>query len=225
MTDLLRRLRPVPSGSRPRSLGLRSWWLRLLHRHRPLLVAVLAGLAVLAALDQVTGKHDTVTVLVAGEDLAPGADLTPDQVHPLDLPAGLEPAGALTRVPERARLTGPVRSGEILTDVRVSTSGLPAVPAGSAIVPVPLGAAVSRWLPAGQDVLLFAGPHTDPPAEGTRWPTPIRATVLAVADGAEDDVTGTGGGVVTFLVAVRQGDAPALVAGSGTGSLVPVLVP
>lgn len=198
--------------------------MRLLHRHRPLIVAVLAGLAVLAVINQLTTARDTVTVLAANEDLALGDELSPDLVHPVELPVGLEPRGALTRLPADARLTGPVRAGETLTDVRVSESGLPPAPPGTVIVPVPLSADASRWLRPGQDVLLYPGLSTDPLADGTKEASPIRATVLAEAGKADESPMGGDVRVVTFLVTVTQGEARSLASASDASSLVPVLV-
>ena len=225
MTDLPQLTRPGSPGPRHGVwAALRSGWVRLLHRHRPLLVALLAGLAVLAVVDRVTAAGDTVTVLAATRDLPLGEPLSPGLVHPVEVPTGLAPARALTRLPRGSRLTGPVRSGEVLTDLRVSESGLPPVPAGSVAVPVPLAADASRWLRPGQEILLFPSAGTDPLTEAHDGPRPVRATILASPDKPDEILVGSGVKVVTFLVTVKQGEAPSLVSQSDTSSLVPVLV-
>lgn len=212
-----------PPTPRPRR-RLRTWSARLLHRHRPLLVAALAGLSVLAGLQYVTSARAIVTVLSVTRDLPAGSHLSPDLVHPIEVPEHLAPRGALTRMPQRSRLTGAVRSGEILTDAAVSSTGLPTVPDGAAIVPVRLSSSAARWLQPGQRVALYPPPDTNALVTGTSPSQPTYATIIAVENETVESVVESAVNPVTALVAVEHREAGSLASAADTGSLVPVFV-
>jgi Flp pilus assembly protein CpaB len=109
----------------------RSAWWREIRRaigwHRRLLAAVLAALAVTLTISAARPEPGpTVTVLVAARDIAAGALLGPDDVRPAEWAADAIPDGALSdaaTVVDRT-VAGPVRRGEVLTDVRLAGSNL-----------------------------------------------------------------------------------------------------
>jgi pilus assembly protein CpaB len=109
------------SGLRPRTLH------RAAARHRVLLAAGLAAAAVALGLTAVSPEPEPgVPVLTAVRDLAPGSPLTPADVVPVAVPRSIAPAGALTAVEQATGrlVTGPVRKGEPITDVRLLGTGL-----------------------------------------------------------------------------------------------------
>jgi Flp pilus assembly protein CpaB len=94
----------------------------LLSRHRRLLAAVFAAAA--AALGLLVARpHPTgVPVLVAAHDLSAGTTLTPADVTERVYPARTVPAGTVRQAAGRT-LSGPLRRGEPLTDVRLRDGG------------------------------------------------------------------------------------------------------
>lgn len=101
------------------SLALRPDWTRTVRARR-----VTAGaLVVLAGLSAIRSdpRGDQLEVVVARRDIAPGTILTVDDLSLESRTAHTLPDGAATDVAAvvQATLAGPVRRGEILTDVRV----------------------------------------------------------------------------------------------------------
>ncbi|GIH28513.1 hypothetical protein Aph01nite_68230 [Acrocarpospora phusangensis] len=97
---------------------------RFLGRRRRLLAAILAGCSVACALLTVSGSEG-VEVLAAARDL-PGGRLSMADLTVLRIPSAVLPDGVLepgTTVAGRV-LTGPIRRGEPLTDVRLLGGGL-----------------------------------------------------------------------------------------------------
>jgi pilus assembly protein CpaB len=150
---------------------------------RRLLAVVLILLAAVLALRP---GPATATVLVAARDLMPGSTLTPADVEPRPMPAGLVPAGAITEVStvDGRVLAGAARHGEPITDVRLlgtELSRLLAPDGDFATVPVRL---------SDPDVaeLLAPGSTVDVVSVGERSSRPTvlaeRATVLTVLDDA-----------------------------------------
>lgn len=92
----------------------------LLSRHRRLLAALLAAIAAVSGLAAARPRPHGVRVLVAARDLAAGTTLRPADLAVRDLPARTVPSGVVTRAAGRT-LSGPVRRGEPLTDVRLRT--------------------------------------------------------------------------------------------------------
>ena len=146
---------------------------------RRTLAAVLVLLAAALALRPQPG---TATVLVAARDLAPGSTLTAADVLPRPVPAGLVPAGAITRAAELDGrvLAGAARRGEAITDVRLlgpELTRLLAPDGGSATVPIRL---------SDPDVagLLAPGSAVDVVSAGDGQATVLaeRATVLTVLE-------------------------------------------
>lgn len=136
-----------------------------------LLRRVLAGFcAVAAAVLFVRGDPDAarVPVVVAAHDLAPGQLLATADLRIAHYPPGAVPAGA-ARDPAGltgAVLTAALRSGEVLTDVRVVGPRLAEVAAGvpdARIVPIrPADTAVTGILRSGDRVDVVAADTEDP---------------------------------------------------------------
>ncbi|TNY37300.1 SAF domain-containing protein [Thermomonospora catenispora] len=96
-----------------------SRWSRRLLRHRRPVAAALAALSVLLTVAAVRpADPDGVRVLVAARDLPAGATLQPGDLRPAVLPAAAVPDGAIRRRAKGRTLAGPMRRGEVLTDVR-----------------------------------------------------------------------------------------------------------
>lgn len=141
--------------------GLRPDWSRTLAARRALAAALVVLAAVAAWRDD--PHSDQADVVVAVRDLAPGAQLTVDDV-------GLE-SRRLSELPEGAQtdldtvigatLAGPAQQGEIVTDVRLLGARLAeaAVGPGARIVPLPLAdPAVVELVRAGDVVDIVAAP-------------------------------------------------------------------
>lgn len=102
-----------------------SRWGRRLARHRRPAAAALAALSVaftVAALR--SGEPDGVRVLVAARDLPAGTTLRPGDLRPAVLPATAVPDGAIRARATGRILAGPMRRGEVVTDVRTVGSRL-----------------------------------------------------------------------------------------------------
>ena len=120
----------------------------------------------------------TVAVLAAARDLAGGAVPADSDLRTLDLPSGLVPDGALKPGTDlKARvLSGPVRSGEPLTDARFLAP--PSVPAGSVAYPLRIDDAdISALLRVGDRINLYAGSST-PSDSGTLLAPAVRVVAL-----------------------------------------------
>jgi pilus assembly protein CpaB len=101
-------------------------WLRDLRRaatwHHRLLVAGLLAASLAFAIEAVSPPTPpTEAVLVAAKNLAGGTRLAPDDVRLTNVAPASLPDGAVRRptLAEGRTLAGPVRKGEILTDVRL----------------------------------------------------------------------------------------------------------
>ncbi len=105
---------------------------RLVLRHRRLLAALFAGLAVLLALGALRDEPAGRTVVVAAHDLASGTMLVADDVRRARLPESAVPEHSAQQVDGVVGHTvaGPMRRGEVITDRRVvhpdRMSGFPA---------------------------------------------------------------------------------------------------
>jgi hypothetical protein len=133
--------------------------------HRRLLAGVAAATAVYFGLVALSPPPPpTVPVLAAARDLTGGAVPADSDLRTLDLPIGAVPAGALkpgTDLTARV-LSGPVRSGEPLTDARFLTPV--SVPSGSLAYPFRIDDAdISALLRVGDHINLYAA--TSSPAE------------------------------------------------------------
>jgi Flp pilus assembly protein CpaB len=136
--------------------------LRAARWHRRLLAGVAAAAAVYFGLVALSPPPPpTVAVLAAARDLAGGAVPASADLRTVDLPPGSVPVGALRPGADlTARiLSGPVRSGEPLTDARFLAPA--AVPAGSLAYPFRIDDAdISALLRVGDHVNLYAASST-----------------------------------------------------------------
>jgi pilus assembly protein CpaB len=166
---------------------------RRARRHRAPLAGVLAAGAVLTALPVLApSAGETVTVVAAARDLAAGAALTNEDVTTVALPKSVAPEGVLAEpedVVGRA-VSGAVRRGEPLTDVRLLGSGLLQT-AGLVAAPVRLAdTATVALLHAGDRVDVLAAP-TSPDGQTSSADTVARALqVLAVPGVGDADAEG-----------------------------------
>jgi Flp pilus assembly protein CpaB len=155
--------------------------LRFARWHRRLLAGIAAAAAVYFGLVALSPPPPpTVAVLAAARDLAGGAVPTDSDLRTLELPTGLVPDGALKPGTDlKARiLSGPVRSGEPLTDARFLAP--PSVPAGSVAYPLRIDdAEISALLRVGDRINLYAGSST-PADSGALLAPAVRVVALPV---------------------------------------------
>lgn len=118
--------------------GLRPDWTRTVAARR-LAAACLVLLAAVAALRPDPSAAQS-RIVVAARDLAPGTELTADDVVVESRSAASTPDGSLTDVEELVgkTLAGPTRRGEVLTDVRILGPRLAEATAGPDARVVPL---------------------------------------------------------------------------------------
>ncbi|MEU4290138.1 hypothetical protein AB0E63_18110 [Kribbella sp. NPDC026596] len=136
--------------------------LRAARWHRRLLAGIAAAAAVYFGLVALSpAPPPTVAVLAAARDLAGGAVPASGDLRTIGLPPGSVPDGALRPGADlTARvLSGPVRSGEPLTDARFLAPA--AVPAGSLAYPFRIDDAdISALLRVGDHINLYAATST-----------------------------------------------------------------
>ncbi len=125
-------------------------------KFRRVLAGALVALAAVLFVDDGAGD-DRVDVITAGRDLTPGTVLTPADVVVSEWETASVPEGALTDTGavDGQTLTGPVRAGELLTDVRLlgSRTATTALGTEARVVPVHLAdAGVSDLLREGDQV-------------------------------------------------------------------------
>lgn len=188
---------------------------RILLRHRRLLSALLAALAVLVVIESLApAKPPRVAVVVAAHDLTSGVtlageDVTVEQEPPSVVPQGSSssPAQVLGRV-----VAGPMRAGEPVTDRRLL--GRPLL----AGYPPRLVAAAVRIRDAAAVGLLQVGDRISVYAAGgdTSYAGLVvgRATVVTLPQVADDALQG---GLVVLAVTPTQ--AAALAQASATAPL------
>ena len=154
-----------PSPLHRLSRALRPDWARTTAARR-VLAAALVVLASVAALRDDPGGRQT-DVLVAGRDLTPGTQLTAADVVVEKRNADVVPDGSVADLDATAgaTLAGPVRRGEVLTDVRLLSPHLAGAAAGpdARIVPLTLAdAAVLNLLRPGDVIdVVAAAPEAD----------------------------------------------------------------
>jgi Flp pilus assembly protein CpaB len=216
----------------------RQRWRRTLLRRRRSLAALLAGVSVLLALTALRpapgrpgAVGPTLSVLVAGHDLAAGVALRDGDVRVASYPAGLVPDGAL-RPPDAVagrRPVLPIRTGEPLTDVRLVSNELLERLSGPGSVAAPV-----RIADAGEVTLVRPGDRVDvlaaPTSDGSGQssgstgsqqdavPVATGAMVLSAPQAATSTVAD--GGLVLLAVAPQTARALAGAAASDRLSLV-----
>jgi Flp pilus assembly protein CpaB len=196
---------------------------RLARRHRSLVAGLLAAGAVLTALPVLAPSAGaTVTVLAAAHDLAPGAPLTRADVTTVALPRAAVPTGALSH-PEDAvghAVTGAVRRGEPLTDVRLLGAGLLQT-GGLVAAPVHLAdTATVALLHAGDRVDVLAAPTSSDAPVSTAVTVARALQVLAVPGVGDADAEG---GLV--VLAATPGTAARLAAAAVGARLSVTVLP
>ena len=189
-----------PLGSFPRTASsptssTRRAVLRALARHRRGLAALSAAVAVIAVIGAVRPDPVATTpIVVATRDMPAGSTPGPSDVAVVDMPTALRPAGVL-RAARQARgvaLTGPIRRGEPLTDVRVTRTG---TAADSRAVALP-----ARFADADAVAVLRPGDRIDvllaPPPE---HPGPARRIVVDAVVVARPTPGTTASGALVIL--------------------------
>ncbi|WP_197378432.1 SAF domain-containing protein [Mycolicibacterium mengxianglii] len=181
-------------------------------RARRIAAGVLVLLAGAAAVRPDPADAHTATV-VAIKDLTPGVVLTASDVHTESRLTATLPEGAQTQLDAVVGATpaGPVRRGEILTDVRLLGPRLTEAAAGPDARVVPLQLAQSAVLDVvreGDVVDIVAAPQSDPdPAAAPRVVATDAVVVLVSAERG-----GIGAGDRVVLVALPAASATAVAA-------------
>jgi pilus assembly protein CpaB len=197
-------------------------------RHRRLVAAALAGIAVLAGVSAARPRPmPTAAIWVAARDLPGGMSLTTADVTLHRFPLDDVPGGAI-RAPDGVvgrLLAAPVRRGEPMTDVRLLDQALVAALARPGLVAVPVrlsdGAAAAALVHAGDGVDILATPDVDGRLAGTPRLVATSVTVLSVP-AASDTSSDDGGGLL--IVAVTSAQARSLAQAAGTSRLSVTLV-
>lgn len=219
------------SGLHPRALH------RAASRHRVLLAAGLAAAAVAFGLTAVSPEPEPgIPVLTAVRDLAAGSPLTAADVVTVAVPRSIAPAGALSTAEQVSGrlLTGPVRRGEPLTDVRLLGTGLLDAPddsrAGDATAPATAApgeevAVPVRVAEAAAGALVRPGDRVDVlAASADSGPTAAvlagGARVLSVPEVSDDAAEGT-----LLVLATTRSTATRLAAAAVTSRLSLVVLP
>lgn len=173
-----------------RVLGLRPDWTRTVMARR-VAAGALVLLAAAAAVrpDPSDGRSD---VVVAARDLAPGVELTADDLRIESRAVTTIPDGATTHDGDLvgATLAGPARRGEVLTDVRVLSSRLADAAAGpdARIVPVhPTDAALLDLVRTGDVVDVLAVSETLGDSGEQRTRVVATNAVVVLVSGASKD--------------------------------------
>jgi pilus assembly protein CpaB len=148
---------------------------RVTRRHRALLSAGLAAAAVAVALPTLAPTPPpTVRIVAAAHDLVSGSPLTAGDLALVAWPRSVAPAGALLTMSDAVGrvLTGPVRTGEALTDVRLVGAAL--LTPGGKLVAAPV-----RLADPATAGLLHAGDRVDVLAVRTDQPSLAAVTVAS----------------------------------------------
>lgn len=179
-----------PSPIRRLAETLRPDWTRTVLARR-IAAGGLVVLAAIAALRPDPGD-ERLAAVVAARDLSPGSTLTADDVKLETFNAATVPDGIQSDIATvvGATLTGPVRRGEVLTDVRVLTPRLAEAAAGptARIVPLSLDESAVLDLIRPGDVVdvLAASPESE------ARPRVVATDAIVVLVSAKP--TGMGGG-------------------------------
>jgi Flp pilus assembly protein CpaB len=203
--------------------ALRPGWTRslLLRRACAVVLLVVALVATLTA-----GRTEELrSAVVAARDVSPGHRLTADDLTIRDVAPDTLPAGAMTQVSDLTdkTVTGPVRSGEIITDVRVLSSRLPMEllqRADARLVPVKLAdTAVIDLLREGDvvDVLSIDDSSEDQPSA-----TRVLANSAVVALVSQPTGSRTGADTRLAILALPEHDAHVVAAATLTAPITVV---
>ncbi|MFI6583544.1 SAF domain-containing protein [Embleya sp. NPDC050493] len=195
---------PAPLTRRP--------WRRVLARHRRGLAALSAAVAVFAVIVAVRpAPAPTGPILVAARDLPAGSTPGVADLTLVAMPTALHPAGVLHAVGQAAgvALTGPLRRGEPVTDVRVARSGGPR-DTGTVALP-------ARFADADAVAVLRPGDRIDVlAAPAPEHPGPARLIVPAALVVARPAATGASSTGALLILEVPRAAAAEL-AGAANG--------
>jgi Flp pilus assembly protein CpaB len=187
-------------------VALRPDWSRTLAARRGAAGALVILAAVVALRSNPQG--DRTEIVVATRDLAPGVELTADDVRLENRTAATVPDGSQSDVDAviGATLAGPARRGEVLTDVRVLGPRLSESVAGpdARIVPLPLadGALLDMVRP-GDVVDVLAAGTSDAGAD----PRPRLVATDAVVVLVSEKPKGAGNGSDRVVLVALPADA------------------
>jgi Flp pilus assembly protein CpaB len=194
-------------------VALRPDWSRTLAARRVAAGALVILAAVVALRSNPQG--DRTQIVVATRDLAPGVELTADDVRLENRTAATVPDGSQSDVGTviGATLAGPARRGEVLTDVRVLGPRLAEAVAGpnARIVPLPLADSALLDLVRPGDVVdvLAAGTSPDVGAEARPQVVATDAVVVLVSEKPKGAGSGTDRVVLVALPAPSANDVAA----------------
>ncbi|HWE89103.1 MAG TPA: Flp pilus assembly protein CpaB [Pseudonocardiaceae bacterium] len=199
-------------------LGARQWP-RVLAVRRVLAVGLIVAAGVLALRPAAADGTTSVDVLVAARDLPPGDALGPADLTLRPMPRGVPPASALTSVGAAVGrvLDGPVRAGEVITDVRLlgpADTGLSTADPSAAAVPVRLSdPGIADLLRPGLRVDVVASGETDGDvATGPPAAQVLAADAVVVTVRGQDGTSGQHGPLV--VLALSRKDATQVAAAS-----------
>ncbi len=185
-------LRDAPS-SRVAQRGSDRWWREIrigMRRYRRLLRAVLVVIVVAIVVVRLSPKPAPTTAIVAAaRDLSAGAVLAAADLRTIALPPAAVPAGATTDVSSvvGSQLSGPLRRGEPLTDVRLSGGVLSRPAAGLVSAPVRLAdSQAAELLQPGQRIDVLAASTATGDAgsadSGSSTASAVAAATVVAAD-------------------------------------------
>lgn len=188
----------------------RTWWRELRRAaswHRRLLAAGLAATAVAVGIQAVAPPAPvTVPVLVAAHDLVAGVPLAGSDLEPRAVPEALVPLGSLRPGDDVVGrlLTGAVRAGETLTDVRLlGPSLVEGLGPDAVATPVRIAdAGAARLVRPGDRVDVLATPATVDTAGAPTRVVAREVVVVAVPDPAAP--VGFGEGALLVLATSAQ---------------------
>jgi Flp pilus assembly protein CpaB len=185
--------------------ALRPNWSRTLAARRVAAGALVVLAAVVALRSNPQG--DRTEIVVASHDLAPGVELTADDVRLENRMAATVPDGSQSDVDTviGATLAGPARRGEVLTDVRVLGPRLAESVAGpdARIVPLPLAdSALLDLVRPGDVVDVLAAGTSDAGTAGAHARPQLVATDAVVVLVSEKSKGSGSGSDRVVLVAV-----------------------
>jgi Flp pilus assembly protein CpaB len=194
----------------------------VLARRRPLAalcvaVAVATGLRANAA-----PPPPRTSVLTAAHDLAAGVVVQPDDLHRAGYPPGTVPAGTLRDAGDAVGRTtsGPVRSGEPLTDARLLSPSLLDGYPGLVAVPVRIGdPGAVRLLRVGDRVDLLAA---DPRGGSAATAVGRDVAVVSIPRPSQDSPGLTNGGAL--VVVAVPAERAATLAQAGVSSFLSVVL-
>ena len=158
----------------------------------------------------------SITVLVAAHDLRAGDQLSASSVRREAHPARLVPDGALTQLPEGARLSAPVFGGEVLREERLASAGASVIaarlPSGTRAVAIPVEPGTTPPLEVGDRVEVLVALPLEAAGEGP--PGFALATDVPVVAVSDEAVT----------IAVERDVAPRIAVAFGHGAVTLALV-